>query len=152
MPETSVVMTTMLRNVEGALITIPNGDIRAVKNLSKNWSRADIHVPIAYRTNLMKAMQLMDTIAGEMTQEPEWKDIILEPPQLMGADDFGDRGVIVRLWIKTLPLEQWKVAREYRRRLKLAFDQAEIPLPLPQQVLWVQSQSISNLSDSTDKQ
>ena len=143
---------TQLRNAEGALITIPNGDIRAVKNLSKNWSRADIHVPIAYRTNLMKAMQLMDTIAEEMTQEPEWKDIILEPPQLMGADDFGDRGVIVRLWIKTLPLEQWKVAREYRRRLKLAFDQAEIPLPLPQQVLWVESQSISNLSEAPEQQ
>lgn len=130
---------TQLRDIEGALITIPNGDIRAVKNLSKNWARVDINVPIAYTANLMKAMQLMDAIAYEMYQDQPWREMILEPPELMGADNFGDQGVIVKLWIKTRPLEQWKVAREYRRRLKLAFDQAEIPLPLPQQVLWVQS-------------
>jgi small conductance mechanosensitive channel len=134
---------TQLRDIEGALITIPNGDIRAVKNLSKNWARVDINVPIAYTANLMKAMQLMDTVAWEMYQDAEWQEMILEPPQLMGADDFGDQGVIVKLWIKTRPLEQWRVAREYRRRLKLAFDQADIPLPLPQQVLWVKSPSPS---------
>ena len=132
---------TQLRDIEGALITIPNGDIRAVKNLSKNWARVDINVPIAYTANLMKAMQLMDAVAWDMHQDAEWHELILEPPQLMGADDFGDQGVIVKLWIKTRPLEQWKVAREYRRRLKLAFDQAGIPLPLPQQVLWVKSPS-----------
>ena len=130
---------TQLRDIEGALITLPNGEIRAVKNLSKNWARVDINVPIAYTANLMKAMQLMETVAWEMHRDTEWQELILDPPQLMGADDFGDQGVIVKLWIKTRPLEQWKVAREYRRRLKLAFDQAGIPLPLPQQVLWVKS-------------
>lgn len=130
---------TQIRDIEGALITIPNGDIRAVKNLSKNWARVDINVPIAYTANLMKAMQVMDAIAGEMYEDPRWQTMILEPPELMGADNFGDQGVIVKLWIKTRPLEQWKVAREYRRRLKLAFDQADIPLPLPQQVLWVKA-------------
>lgn len=130
---------TQLRDIEGALITIPNGDIRAVKNLSKNWARVDINVPIAYTANLMKAMQLMDAIAQEMYTDPQWREMILEPPVLMGADNFGDQGVIVKLWIKTRPLEQWKIAREYRRRLKLAFDHANIPLPLPQQVLWVRS-------------
>jgi small conductance mechanosensitive channel len=139
---------TQLRDIEGALITIPNGDIRAVKNLSKNWARVDINVPIAYSANLMKAMALMDTVAWEMHQDTEWQDLILEPPQLMGADDFGDQGVIVKLWIKTLPLEQWKVAREYRRRLKLAFDRAGIPLPLPQQVLWVRPSSLPEETDA----
>ena len=143
---------TQLRDVEGTLITIPNGDIRAVKNLSKNWSRVDINVPIAYSADLMKAMQLMDKIAWEIHQDPDWKNLILEPPEMKGADDFGDRGVIVKLWIKTRPLEQWKVAREYRRRLKLAFDQANIPLPLPQQVLWVQPQSTPNLSYPANEQ
>jgi small-conductance mechanosensitive channel len=143
---------TQLRDIEGGLITIPNGEIRAVKNLSKNWARVDINVPIAYSANLMKAMQLMDAIAWEMTQDAEWKEMILEPPQLMGADDFGDQGVIVKLWIKTQPLKQWRVAREYRRRLKLAFDRAGIPLPLPQQVLWVKSQSIPDWSDPGDNQ
>jgi len=130
---------TQIRDIEGALITIPNGDIRAVKNLSKNWARVDINVPIAYTANLMKAMQVMEAIAGEMYEDPRWQAMILDPPELMGADNFGDQGVIVKLWIKTRPLEQWKVAREYRRRLKLAFDQADIPLPLPQQVLWVKA-------------
>ena len=142
---------TQLRDVEGMLITIPNGDIRAVKNQSKNWSRVDINVPIAYGADLMKAMQLMDKIAWEIHQDADWKNLILEPPELKGADDFCDRGVIVKLWIKTQPLEQWRVAREYRRRLKLAFDQAGIPLPLPQQVLWVKPQTILNLSNPADE-
>jgi hypothetical protein len=80
----------------------------------------DINVPIAYTANLMKAMQLMDTVAWEMHQDAQWQDMILEPPQLMGADDFGDQGVIVKLWIKTRPLEQWKVAREYRPPLEIS--------------------------------
>ncbi len=72
-----------------------------------------------------------------MSTEPEWQSQILETPDILGVEQFGDRGVVIRVWIKTQPLKQWAVAREYRRRLKIAFDRAGMPIPVPQEALWV---------------
>ena len=72
-----------------------------------------------------------------MDRDPQWRDQILERPEVLGVDNFGDRGLIIRVWIKTQPLKQWDVAREYRRRLKKAFDIADIAIPVPQQAVWV---------------
>ena len=65
-----------------------------------------------------------------------WREQILDKPEVLGVDDFGDRGVIIRVWIKTQPLKQWEVAREFRRRLKVALDEAGISIPMPQQEVW----------------
>ncbi|MBV9389425.1 MAG: mechanosensitive ion channel family protein [Chroococcidiopsidaceae cyanobacterium CP_BM_ER_R8_30] len=128
---------TQLRDSEGRLITIPNSEIKAVANLSSSWSRADLNIPIAYNTDLDEALKLIKTVAIEMSSEPQWQNQILETPEILGVDDFGDRGVVLRVWIKTQPLKQWNVAREYRRRLKIAFDAAEMPLSLPHYSIWV---------------
>lgn len=137
MVEAMNLRVTRLRNSEGQLITIPNSEIKAVANLSSTWSRVDLNVPVAYNTDLDQAIKLVDGVAQEMSQDPQWQDVILEPPRLMGVDEFGDRGLMVKVWIKTQPLQQWNVAREYRRRIKLAFDQAGIVIPIPQQALWM---------------
>ena len=71
-----------------------------------------------------------------MSRDPRWLDLILEPPLLLGVDKLDHTGATVRIWIKTRPLKQWEVAREYRRRLKMAFDEANIPIGVPQQSLW----------------
>jgi len=128
---------TQLRDAEGRLITIPNSEIKIVANLSSRWSRADLTIPVAYQTNIDQALKLIETVALEMDQDPKWQNPILETPQVLGIDNFGDRGLIIRVWIKTQPLKQWEVAREYRRRLKVAFDHAGISIPLPQQSIWV---------------
>lgn len=130
---------TQLRDAEGCLITIPNGEIRAVKNKSKEWSRVDLNIPVPYGENLPQVMRLVESVAVRLSQDFHWQGLILEPPQLMGVDDFSDRGVILKVWIKTQPLKQWDVAREYRRRLKAAFDQKGIQIAIPQRDLWVQS-------------
>ena len=65
---------------------------------------------------------LLEQVAGELRQDPEWKDLILEEPQMLGVERLERRGVRLKLWIRTLPLKQWSVGREYRRRLKHAFD------------------------------
>lgn len=128
---------TQLRNEEGRLITIPNSAISVVQNLSKEWSRVDLSVSVAYEADLDQALAVTKQVAQDMSEDPVWKDLILEPPQLLGVDRLDYAGATIRLWIKTQPLKQWDVAREYRRRLKLAFDRAGIPIGIPQQSLWL---------------
>jgi len=74
-----------------------------------------------------------------MDKDTRWEHQIIEPPEVLGIDNFGERGLIIRVWIKTQPLKQWNVAREYRRRLKVAFDTSGIYIPIPQQSIWLNS-------------
>lgn len=131
---------TQLRNPEGKLITIPNSQIGAVANLTKSWSRVDLNVPIDYNTDTLKAIEIIETTAKEMSQDRQWQWQILET-KIMGVDDFSERGLIIKIWIKTRPLKQWNVAREYRLRLKLAFDRAGISIAVPQQDVSVRQKS-----------
>ncbi len=70
-----------------------------------------------------------------MEKESPWQEMILEEPQVLGIEHFSDRGLMIRVWLKTQPLKQWEISREFRRRLKIAFEKANIPIPLPQQHL-----------------
>ncbi|MEQ9356389.1 mechanosensitive ion channel family protein [Coleofasciculus chthonoplastes] len=139
---------TQLRDAEGRLITVPNGEVRIVANLSSNWSRADLNIPVTYQADVDKALDLVRQVAHEMLMTQMWRERILDQPDILGVDNFGDRGFIIRVWIKTQPLKQWEVAREFRRRLKVAFDEAGILLSVPQQALWfnntLPTQSLSN--------
>lgn len=130
---------TQLRNEEGRLITIPNNTITVVQNLSKEWSRVDLKINVAPNADIDEALALIKQVAQEMTQDPQWRPLILEPPSLLGIDDLTHAGVMVRLWIKTQPLKQWDVAREYRRRLKKALDAASIHIGVPQQLVSFQN-------------
>ncbi|MHC5728150.1 MAG: mechanosensitive ion channel family protein, partial [Nostoc sp.] len=91
---------TQVRDSEGRLITIPNGEIKVVANLSSRWSRADLTIPIAYQADTEEALKLIETVADKMNQEMQWQRHILEPPQVLGIDQFGDRGLMIRVWIK----------------------------------------------------
>ncbi|MGJ5628120.1 mechanosensitive ion channel family protein [Nostoc sp. CALU 1950] len=135
---------TQLRDSEGRLITIPNSEIKVVANLSSRWSRADLTIPVAYQADTEQALKLIKTVADKMNQELQWQRQILEPPQVLGIDQFGDRGLIIRVWIKTQPLKQWDVAREFRRRLKIALDEAGISISVPQQAIWVNDDQLLN--------
>ncbi|NJL38546.1 MAG: mechanosensitive ion channel family protein [Leptolyngbyaceae cyanobacterium SM1_4_3] len=126
---------TQLRNEEGRLITIPNSEIRIVQNLSKEWSRVDLTITIANNANLDQALKVIDDVAQTMSHDRHWRSLILESPLLLGVDKLDHIGAMIRLWIKTQPLKQWDVAREYRRRLKLALDEAGIAIGVPQQSL-----------------
>jgi small conductance mechanosensitive channel len=140
---------TQLRDAEGRLITIPNSEIKTVANLSSRWSRADLNIPVAYNADIDQALKLIKNVGLEMDKDSQWQEHILETPQVLGVESFGDRGLMIRVWIKTQPLKQWEVAREFRRRLKIAFDQAGIAIPFPQQVIWLNdAQSLKSQSDS----
>ncbi len=124
---------TQLRNEEGRLITVPNGTITVVQNLTKEWSRVDLQIDVDYSANIDDAIALIKQVADDMAHDPLWKSLILDPPLLLGVDKLSYMGATVRMWIKTQPLRQWDVGREYRRRLKIAFDQAGISIGVPQQ-------------------
>ncbi|MDJ0676780.1 MAG: mechanosensitive ion channel family protein [Calothrix sp. MO_167.B42] len=126
---------TQLRDAEGRLITIPNSEIKVVANLSSRWSRADLTIPIAYEEDIDKALEIIKKVAFEMKQDPAWKYLIVDNPEVLGIDHFSDRGLIVRVWVKTQPLKQWLVAREFRRRLKIALDAQGITISVLQQAI-----------------
>ncbi|NJK64243.1 MAG: mechanosensitive ion channel family protein [Synechococcaceae cyanobacterium SM2_3_1] len=130
---------TQLRNTEGSLITIPNSAIRVVENLSNGWSRVDLSIEVAYDTDLDQAMRVIEAVAVRMSRDYPWKEKIIDYPQILGVDGFGNHSIALRIWIKVKPLAQWDVAREFRRRLKLAFDQNGITIPFPQQDVWLRS-------------
>lgn len=142
---------TQLRDAEGRLITIPNSEVKIVANLSSSWSRADLNIPVAYNANVDQALTLIGTVAQQMSQDIIWREQILETPQVLGVDNFGDRGIIIRVWIKTQPLKQWDVAREFRRRLKVTFDEAGVPIPLPQQEIWFHGKSGEKYTVSSER-
>ncbi|MGD1920827.1 MAG: mechanosensitive ion channel family protein [Pleurocapsa sp.] len=128
---------TQLRDGEGRLITIPNSAITLVANHSNGWSRSDLRIPFAHQTSVDRAIALVEEVATLMYQDCNCREKIIESPQVLGVEDFGERGFVVRLWFKTEPLKQWEVSREFRRRGKNAFEESGIPLPLPQQQIWL---------------
>ncbi|MDM7952567.1 MAG: mechanosensitive ion channel family protein [Cyanobium sp. CZS 25K] len=122
---------TQLRNLDGELITIPNGTIETVRNLSSSWSRVNYALTVSIAADVDAVMALMESVAQDLYHDPAWTDRILEPPEMLGIDEIAHSGVLVRILIKTQPLQQWPVGREYRRRLKQALDASGIAVGVP---------------------
>ena len=122
---------TQLRNTEGCLITIPNSQIGIIQNLSKDWSQVDLSIKVATDTDLTEALTLLKSTAANLAADPDWQQMILEPPDLLGVETVDHMGISLRLLLKTQPLKQWPVARELRRRLKEAFEEANITIGVP---------------------
>lgn len=120
---------TRLRDVEGVVWHVPNGEIRRVGNMSQEWARAVLDIPIAYDADIHAATDTIKATADEMWKSEEFASSILAEPEVWGVQDLGMRGVMIRLVVKTKPLEQWSVARGLRERIKNAFDAAGITMP-----------------------
>ncbi len=141
---------TQIRNSEGRLITIPNSAIAVVQNLSKDWSRVDLAIVVAYDANLDRAIHLIEKVGDIFSHDPAWETKILEPPQVLGVDNLSNEGVTIRVWIKTQPLQQWLVAREFRKRLKQALDEDGISIGIPQQSFSVRGAIDDEVFDHRD--
>ena len=132
---------TRLRGQGGRLSTIPNSQIEVVHNLTKEWSRIDFRIRISQEADALEALQVMRRTMEQMQADPDWTEAIIEPTILSGVEGVDERGTELLMWTKTKPLQQWNVEREYRRRLKLAFDQAGITIAVPKQMLWFNESS-----------
>ena len=126
---------TVLRDLEGKVHTIPNGEIKIVSNLSKEWARSVLDVGISYREDVEQVIEVLQQIGREFAAEELWKSAILEPLQVFGVERFGDSQLVIRLGVKTVPLKQWEVGRELRKRIKIRFDEKGIEIPFPHRVL-----------------
>ncbi|MGK7960742.1 mechanosensitive ion channel family protein [Crocosphaera sp.] len=124
---------TQIRGAEGRLVTIPNGKIFIVENLTKDWSRVEFKIEIAYDADVRKALNVISEVSEEMQNDPTWKDKIIEPAAILGVDNVSHQGILIQVWIKTQAMQQWAVGREYRLRVKEAFETAGIKLGIPHQ-------------------
>jgi len=143
--------TTVLRDLEGTVHIIPNGEVSSVSNLTYGWSRAVLDIGVAYKENVDRVMEVMLEVARAMAAEPAWAKIITEEPTILGVDSFDDSSVTIKIMIKTEPLSQWSVAREYRRRIKNRFDAERIEIPFPHRTLAFNQESLEALMGGRKK-
>jgi len=120
-----------LRDLSAVVHIFPNGTIQTLANLTKDWSAYVIDVGVAYKENTDHVVDVMRRVSEEMRAEPEYGSVMLEPMEVLGVDDFADSAVIIKARFKTQPIKQWFIGREYRRRLKMAFDAEGIEIPFP---------------------
>lgn len=135
---------TQLRSPSGNLITVPNSSIAQVENMSRSWARADFQIEVSYNTDVDLALRVVRKTLDQLAQDPPWKSKILDTQEVFGVEQLTHTGIVIRVWIKTAPLKQWDVARELRRRLKIAFDQHHIQIGTPQQIWMDKNWSQSN--------
>ena len=126
---------TQLRDIDGRLSTVPNSSISTVHNLTKDWSRINFSVEVAHEADLDRAIEVVRQTAEDLQRDTEWRERILQPADILGVNNIAHTGIELVIWIRTQPGQQWSVAREFRRRLKLAFDQQGISLGAPKQLL-----------------
>jgi small conductance mechanosensitive channel len=126
-----------LRSLDGTVHTIPNGEIKAVSNLTRGWSRAVIEVGVAYDTDLDRAIEVLRDVGHQLAADDTWRIQLDGDPEVLGVEGLGDNALTLRLVARTRPGQQWAVARELRRRIKLRFDQEDIEIPFPQRTMHV---------------
>ncbi|HEX2701151.1 MAG TPA: mechanosensitive ion channel family protein [Acidimicrobiales bacterium] len=128
--------TTRLRDVNGTVWHMPNGEITRVGNKSQQWARAVLDVDVAYDTDIPRATQVIKATADRIWHDQGGDGLMLEEPEVWGVENLGADGIAIRLVVKTAPNEQLTVARQLRAHIKQAFDEAGIEIPFPQRTVW----------------
>ena len=127
---------TQLRDVDGTVWYVPNGEIQRVGNRSQLWARAVLDIDVAYDTDIDVAAEALVRVATQVWREQLPDRTIIAAPEFWGVERFGADGVALRLVVKTEPTEQWATARELRGRIKKEFDRLGIEIPFPQRTVW----------------
>lgn len=129
---------TVLRTLDGAYVVIPNGEIRIVQNLSRDWARAVIDVAVTPEEDVDRVVAVLRDLLGGLPSDLVLGPLVLEPGEVLGVEAIAPQQATVRLAVKTRPLEQWRVARELRRRILLALREAGVSVPYPRTVTIIQ--------------
>lgn len=135
--ESMTLRITSLRDLEGTLHIIPNGEISSVSNRTRGWSRSVIDVTIAYEMDVDRAIKVVRDVLERLAKDTEWNWKLDGPPEVAGVNELGDNAVAIRVLLKTSPGMQWDVGREFRRRIKNRFDEEGIEIPFPQRTVHV---------------
>lgn len=127
--------TTVLRGLDGTVHIFPNGTITSLSNMTHKFSYYVFDIRVAYQEDTDRVVQLLREIADEMMRDPKYGPYILEPLDVLGVDSFADSAVMIKVRIKTAPVQQWMVGREMNRRIKKRFDELGIEIPFPHRTL-----------------
>jgi len=127
---------TALRDLDGTMHFIPNGQISTVSNMTHEWSRALFDIGIGYGSDVDQAMEVLMELARELRRDPAFARVILDDPEMLGVDELGDSAVVIKFYIRTRPLKQWTVKREMLRRVKKRFDELSIEIPFPHRTVY----------------
>jgi len=134
--------TIILRDMAGVVHVFPNGTVTTLANMTKEWSAYLMEIGVAYKEDTDRVVQVMKDVDEELRRDPELGSQILEPIEVFGVDQFKESEVVIKARIKTRPIKQWSVGREYRRRLKKAFDAQGIEIPFPHRTLYMGEASL----------
>jgi small-conductance mechanosensitive channel len=126
---------TTLRDLDGIVHTVPNGEIKVASNLTRVWARINQNVTVAYGTDVDKAIEVVDRVGREMADDPIWKRRILEPPRIERVEAIGEYGITLKIIGSVRAGEQWATAGELRKRLLAAFQEHGIEIPRPQRLV-----------------
>lgn len=135
-------VTTLRDFNSGAVHFIPNSELKVVSNLTKEWSRVALDIGVAYREDIDRVVVVLQRIGQELAQDQRVGPLILEPPEVLGIESFGESQVTIKVLVKTLPQRQWEVAREFRRRIKVTFGKEGIEMPYPTRVHLTRTESL----------
>ena len=122
---------TVLRDLDGTVHSIPNGEISVASNYTKEWSRANLNISVGYGEDLDRVIRVINRVGKEMAEDPDWAPRISKAPQTLRVDNLGDSGIDIKIVGETKPLAQWEVMGELRLRLKKVFDKEGIEIPWP---------------------
>jgi len=129
--------TITLRDLSGTVHIFPHGTVTTLANMTKSWSASVMNIGVAYKEDTDRVTEIMRAVGKDLQQDEQFGRKILEPIEVLGVDAFGESAVEIKIRIKTLPIEQWGIGREYRRRLKKAFDRENIEIPFPHRTLYM---------------
>lgn len=126
---------TVLRDLDGIEHHVPNGSITITSNYSKEFSGINLDIGVAYDSDLDEIIGIINKVGDDLAEDKVWKEIILEKPQFLRVDNFGDNSIDLKITGTVKPLQQWSATGELRKRIKIAFDKKGIEIPFPQRVI-----------------
>lgn len=130
---------TRLRDVNGTVWYVRNGEILRVGNMSQNWARTVLDINVAYGEDIARVQRVLADVAHDLWDDEDFKGRVIEEPSVWGVQDLSPDAVVLRVALKTAPLEQWAVAREMRQRIKSRFDLEGIEIPFGQRTVWIRT-------------
>lgn len=125
-----------LRDLSGNVYTVPFSEVDIVENKTKDFSYAMLEIGVAYREDIDEVMKMLVEVDKQLQADDDFKDVLLEPLEMFGLDKFGDSAIVIKARIKTIPLQQWNVLREFNRRVKILFDDRNVEIPFPHQTIY----------------
>lgn len=128
--------TVRLRDLSGSVHFFQNGKINTLTNLTKEWSATVLDIGVAYKEDVQKVIDVMKAVGDTMINDEAYAANFVEPIEVFGLDRFDDSALIIKARIKTMPGKQWVIGREYRKRLKVAFDEQGIEIPFPHTTIY----------------